>query len=84
MVGDIYVGNTDSLFFSRIAVVFVFFQFFLVVGCLSHDLLEGVRPPRILGLDFLDVPSQRFNVDCRFLVKDYSGKKPPTVWRVEG
>ena len=35
----------------------VFFVF-VVVGCLGHDFLDGLRPPCILGRHSLDVPFQ--------------------------
>ena len=31
---------------------------FVVVGCLGHDFLDGLRPPCILGRHSLDVPFQ--------------------------
>ena len=31
---------------------------FVVVGCLGHDFLDGLRPPCILGRHSLDLPFQ--------------------------
>ena len=37
---------------------FCVFFVFVVVGCLGHDFLDGLRPPCILGRHSLDVPFQ--------------------------
>ena len=53
MFVDVHMANMDALFF---VCFFVYVFVFVVVGCLGHDFLDGLRPPCILGRHSLDVP----------------------------
>ena len=44
IVVDIHMANMDSLFF-RVLLLYLYFLYFFVVGCLGHDFLDGLRPP---------------------------------------
>ena len=59
MFVDVHMANMDALFFRGLLwFFFVSFFVFVVVGCLGHDFLDGLRPPCILGRHSLDVPFQ--------------------------
>ena len=59
-VVDVHMANMDALFFRGLLLYLFFCVFFVfvVVGCLGHDFLDGLRPPCILGRHSLDVPFQ--------------------------
>ena len=60
MFVNVRMANMDALFFRGLLVYLFFCVFFVfvVVGCLGHDFLDGLRPPCILGRHSLDVPFQ--------------------------
>ena len=54
IVVDIQMANMDSLFF-RVLLLYLYFLYLFVVGCLGHDFLDGLRPPWSL-----DIPGLAF------------------------
>ena len=57
MFVDVHMANMGSLFF-RDSLLYLYFLYLFVIGCLGHDFLDGLRPPCILGRHSLDVPFQ--------------------------